>query len=218
MDPVPESGTPLLVLYPGQGSRSLSSVLSEISALRRREEQEQEQEQEEEKKKKEKEKDTGRKMKYNLLAIDGTWQQAREMFTLLRDKVLRRNPSTTQVHWYRVKLDDEHEVVEHEEEHEHKDGSESDSQHGQLVGCGQRKGILRKEPEKGCVTTLEAVAGALGVIEKHFSSGEGIEDAILKPLLKMTEFQKAFNPAVRIRLERKEATLYSASRRTRLLQ
>jgi hypothetical protein len=141
------------------------------------------------------------------------------MFNVLKDTTLnpRNHHQQQQVYWHRVKLEDANA------------NNRSKASSSSYTG-GERKGVLRREPEKGCVTTLEAVAGALGVIEQHLfllskeenrhnpTTMEDVEVAILKPLLKMTGFQKTFDPAVRTRLEREEATLFYPTRRTRLLQ
>ena len=44
--------------------------------------------------------------------------------------------------------------------------------------------MASQEPEKGCVTTMEAVARALGVLE-----GQSVSDALMAPLRLMTQLQ-----------------------------
>ena len=105
-----EGKTDLFVLYPGQQARSLATVVKESGRRRRR--------------------------PWVLVAIDGTWQQAKEMFKCNRHRILPEGAPCA----HRVSLDV---------------GS----------GGGGCALPLRTEPEEGCATTLEAVAAALGVLE-----------------------------------------------------
>mmetsp|Transcript_14841 Transcript_14841/g.38493 ORF Transcript_14841/g.38493 Transcript_14841/m.38493 type:complete len:134 (+) Transcript_14841:729-1130(+) len=58
---------------------------------------------------------------------------------------------------------------------------------------------LRTEPQEGCVTTMEAVARALRVLER--ARGEEVMAAIMAPLEHLVRFQAQFDPAIRARLE-----------------
>jgi len=115
--------------------------------------------------------------KYNLLVIDGTWQEAREMFTTIREHVL-----PPQVPSYRVEISIDEEFP------------------------------LRTEPASGCCTTLEAVARALSVLERS----PEVEDALLKPLVKLVSIQKRYSPAVAMRIDGENGISYKATRQQRL--
>ncbi|BDA49562.1 DTW domain-containing protein 2 [Coccomyxa sp. Obi] len=57
---------------------------------------------------------------------------------------------------------------------------------------------LKREPSLGCMTTAEAVARALGILE---GSNE-VQAALLAPLRQMTALQAAFDPATRARIDK----------------
>ena len=118
--------------------------------------------------------------RWALVAIDGTWQQAKEMFNCSKDRLLP--PGIKGIH--RVNLND-----------------------GTRPLC---RLPLRSEPLEGCVTTLEAVATALGILEDSPS----LADAIMAPLAKLVRLQQEFSPALRERAQGKMS--YKATRRTKL--
>jgi DTW domain len=51
--------------------------------------------------------------------------------------------------------------------------------------------ILKKEPHKGCLTTIEAVARALRILEPD-NMGPLVEETLLKVLRAMVGFQASF--------------------------
>jgi hypothetical protein len=106
-----------------------------------------------------------------LLVIDGTWQQAKEMF-----REVRQNPHLGS------KLHQVSFPPPPPPEDEWRSGRQ------------QSPGVLRKQPAKGCVTTLEAVAFALYYLERALSGGseahaEAVRSALLRPLEAMVEIQ-----------------------------
>lgn len=57
---------------------------------------------------------------------------------------------------------------------------------------------LKREPSLGCMTTTEAVARALGILEGR----DDVQAALLAPLRQMTSLQADFDPATRARIEK----------------
>ncbi|CAL8464563.1 g4098 [Coccomyxa elongata] len=57
---------------------------------------------------------------------------------------------------------------------------------------------LKREPSLGCMTTTEAVARALGILEGSID----VQAALLAPLRQMTALQAYFDPATRARIEK----------------
>merc|ERR1711879_790472 len=89
--------------------------------------------------------------KYLLIAIDGTWQEAKEMFMAVKDSLLKT---------------------------------------GQRISLPHQFTSLKKEPEMGCMTTIEAVANALSILE----SNEELKRRILAPLDKLISLQVLHDP------------------------
>ncbi|QDZ18274.1 DTW domain-containing protein [Chloropicon primus] len=136
----------VFVLYPGAKAESLEDLAEERRASAE-----------------------GDGRRWVLIAIDGTWQQAKEMFTFCRDLLLPRGVENAR----RVELN--------------RRGG----------GGGEGEGLLlMTEPDQGCVTTMEAIATAVSIME----GGEAMEEALLAPLAKLVSLQKGFNPAVKARL------------------
>ena len=106
-----------------------------------------------------------------LIVIDGTWKQAKEMW-----RELKQN---------RYLGDKIHQVTI----------SIPPSERGaatSVSGQQPESGILRKQPAKGCVTTLEAIAYALFDLEKVQASEQAalqVRDALLRPLHAMVRIQ-----------------------------
>lgn len=98
-----------------------------------------------------------------LVVFDGTWRHAKEM--LGASKVFLGEREAVQVSLG---------VVEEEEEGESVYESEF---------------VLRKEPAKGCVSTMEAVARALRLLEPDEVAGAAAERALLEVLKAMVRFQ-----------------------------
>ena len=146
-----EGGADVFVLYPGPGARDLAR---EVAAVPRR--------------------------PWTLVAIDGTWQQAKEMFKTNEDVLLPAGVPSAR----RVSL---------------------------RPPEGGIRMPLRTEPERGCMTTMEAVASALGVL----SDTPDLEPRILAPLAKLYGVQKGFSPSLKARAER--GIDYKGSRRQRLV-
>ncbi|KAK9821318.1 hypothetical protein WJX81_001262 [Elliptochloris bilobata] len=129
---------------------------------------------------------------YWLIALDGTWQQATEMFRAAAPWLL--------AHGTRVELPHERSAAPTSDPPGHPSPAG-----GMGPGDGPQArrpaapGILapiRTEPLRGCVTTLEAVARALALLE----GDAGLQQVLLAPLRRMTELQAQFDPAVRERL------------------
>lgn len=101
-----------------------------------------------------------------LLVIDGTWKQAKEMFREMgRSPYL--GPRVVQV------------ALPPQEAQERGEGGPPD-------------GVLRKQPMKGCVTTLEAIAFSMFYLESLTGvsgQGQAVREALLRPLRAMVEVQ-----------------------------
>ncbi len=131
--------------------------------------------------------------RYNLVLIDGTWQQAREMFLWLRRHLLADNENEggakALIHF--VKL-----------------GSPGAGPEEFGAEAPLR---LRTEPALGCLSTLEACAGAVRALE---GGSQAHWDALMAPLAALVAIQKRFDPAVRARAENPDRiNSGSASRR-----
>jgi hypothetical protein len=113
-----------------------------------------------------------------LVAIDGTWREAREMWQSLKTKLLPPNGHCIQVILPQAPVMTQV-------------GDEDDSSLPAKGAC-----LIRKEPVEGFLTTYEAICKAVAVLE---GTQPNLEDILLKPLRKMTEFQAAFDPAVAAR-------------------
>ena len=108
-----------------------------------------------------------------LLVIDGTWKQAKEMF-----REIQQNPHLGSK-LRQVSFPPQEPPLQQEQ------GDEQQQ---------QGRGVLRKQPVKGCVTTLEAIAFALFYLERTLSGGseehaEGVRSALLRPLEAMVQMQ-----------------------------
>ena len=108
-----------------------------------------------------------------LLVIDGTWKQAKEMF-----REIQQNPH----------LGSKLRQVSFPPQDPPKEQEEGDDEQQ------QGRGVLRKQPVKGCVTTLEAIAFALFYLERTLSGGneahaETVRSALLRPLEAMVQMQ-----------------------------
>ncbi|GMH35782.1 hypothetical protein BSKO_03650 [Bryopsis sp. KO-2023] len=57
----------------------------------------------------------------------------------------------------------------------------------------RREGVLRMEPWEGCMSTVEAIAGALRLLESY---GQRIHDALVTPFHKMVDIQCQHNEAL----------------------
>lgn len=118
---------------------------------------------------------------YTLAVIDGTWQQAHEMLRAVAPRIMGVSENIVQ-----VKLPDPPPA--------HKgSGDESDEAPAMQLP-------LRVEPQEGCVTTMEAVARALHVLEGK-PRGVEVMGAIMAPLEFLVNFQAQYDPAIRARLE-----------------
>ena len=72
--------------------------------------------------------------------------------------------------------------------------------------------VLQQVHASGCCTTLEAVARALSVLERS----PEVENALLKPLVKLVSIQKRYSPAVAMRIDGENGISYKATRQQRL--
>ncbi|KAI4381510.1 hypothetical protein MLD38_007576 [Melastoma candidum] len=128
-----------------------------------------------------------------LIAFDATWKHAKEMLRASED-CLRR------VSAIRVSLD----------------GNYREDVEGGSMYDGEETLVMRKEPREGYVSTMEAVARALGMIEEG-GGGASIEGMLIDVLREMVGLQKAFlkpmKPRVRIAKKKKKRPEDEAQRR-----
>lgn len=82
--------------------------------------------------------------------------------------------------------------------------------HGQGSGRQQQPYLLLMEPMPGCVTTCEAVARAVGLLEPQ---GSRVQEALLKPLAMVAALQAQWDPAVRARVQGEGAQYTTGKRR-----
>ncbi|KAG2434179.1 hypothetical protein HXX76_007906 [Chlamydomonas incerta] len=150
---------------------------------------------------------------YMLVVVDGTWRQAKEMFkvSLKPSDVLPPPPPAADV------------VTEAPPTAAPQPAAAGQGQ-GAAAGAGAGAGadvagdaatgaaaaaaegalqydpsmpcLIRKEPVEGFVTTYEATARALGLLERS----PQLADSLLAPLRLMTRLQAAFDPAIRSRM------------------
>ncbi|KAJ0975603.1 hypothetical protein J5N97_017568 [Dioscorea zingiberensis] len=107
-----------------------------------------------------------------LIVLDGTWAQAKEM-------AAASAPFLSSIAATHVSLGMDESV-------EGESPFESDL-------------VLKKEPFKGCVSTLEAVARALRVLEPDENVGVEVEEVLLRILRAMVGFQKSYLKPVKPR-------------------
>jgi len=110
------------------------------------------------------------KPRYTLLVLDGTWNEVREMWN--KGMHVLGEPHGVGKLAY-LPLDDD---VERKDAVRYK---------------------LRVEPQEGCMSTLECIARALGVIE----GDNGLTLALLRPLARLIELQKQFSPSLQDRAQ-----------------
>ena len=112
---------------------------------------------------------------YCLMVLDGTWQEAKEMHAALLPE-----------------------------------GDEDEEEDGLLLhpvrlpAVGTRPPVrLRTEPAPGLVTTVQAVAEAVHVLEGPAAGGDdgGLRAALLRPLERLAQLQSANDAALRSRLD-----------------
>ncbi|KAJ1256319.1 hypothetical protein BS78_K046600 [Paspalum vaginatum] len=76
--------------------------------------------------------------------------------------------------------------------------------------------VVKKEPRKGCVSTMEAVARALRVLEPEGGKGEEIEEALVEVVRAMVTFQmehvRHLTVAPRVKMRKKELKREEAQR------
>ncbi|XP_039115100.1 tRNA-uridine aminocarboxypropyltransferase 2 [Dioscorea cayenensis subsp. rotundata] len=99
----------------------------------------------------------------NLIVLDGTWAQAKEMATA-------SGPFLSSIGAIQVSLEVDEGV----------DGEST----------FESELVLKKEPFKGCVSTIEAVARALRILEPEEKVGVEVEETLLRVLRAMVGFQK----------------------------
>ena len=127
---------------------------------------------------------------YVLLVIDGTWQQAREMFSAIFAWL---PPSTqmvtiSQAPFLSREVSREPHPLSHFERVRHPVAHSSPD-----TDCAQVQ--IHVEPQQGCMLTAEAVAAALQVAEGG-EAGEAIATGIIRPLQEMISIQARFDPSL----------------------
>ncbi|KAL3134734.1 hypothetical protein ABBQ32_007734 [Trebouxia sp. C0010 RCD-2024] len=112
---------------------------------------------------------------YVLFAIDGTWREAREIYKAVAPHFLTPSSGVQEVR-----------VPSAAQGHE---GNKT----------GDMAWLLRTEPAIGYVTTAEAVARAVAILE---GDNGDLLAKLLAPLKLMTQLQAQFNPSLRERLDK----------------
>lgn len=132
---------------------------------------------------------------YTLLALDGTWKMAKEMGSALLPIVLQAGGVP-------IKFDIGTSIIEGEEEEE---GEGDNNPYAFMM-----------EPLKGCMTTLQAVAKAVGILllqgeeeGKGRTEGGEAEEVALRPLKLLGDFQAQWDPAMQLRLSGQDAMYYN---------
>ncbi|GIM09964.1 hypothetical protein Vretimale_13750 [Volvox reticuliferus] len=153
---------------------------------------------------------------YLLLVIDGTWRQAREMYRVVAPRCLPPGGPGIQValkpsdvlpasvllqrHRQQKPQNAELELAGKTEAEAEAGGSRpGDDDSGLEPGADydpEMPCLIRKEPMEGFVTTYEATARAIGLLERDAAIGS----ELLAPLRLMTRLQASFSPSVRSRM------------------
>lgn len=150
----------MLVLYPGPGARDLAALAASHA------------------------RDGG--VPYCLVAIDGTWQEAREMWHANRDVLIGDAPSA-----FRCRVGFECAPPAMHDGGGGAAAAAAGDNASQFPG-----GAFKAEPNAQGCTTLEAVAHALGVLE----GDDEVASALVRPLARLTALQASHDPALRARL------------------
>lgn len=123
---------------------------------------------------------------YTLLAIDGTWKMAKEMATALLPFVLEAGGVP-------INFD-----------------IGAGREGGEEKGEGDDPFAFMMEPGKGCMTTLQAVAKAVGILQgEEGGKGGEAEEVALRPLKLLGDFQAKWDPALQLRLSGQGAMYYN---------
>ena len=126
-----------------------------------------------------------------LVAIDGTWREAREMWQSLKTELCPPKGKGAL-------------VILPPKQKEASQLAGEGQEASQVAGEGQEEGpgegsaltgacLIRKEPVEGYLTTYEAICRAVAILG---GEDKGLEEVLLKPLRRMTEHQATFDPAV----------------------
>lgn len=169
---------------------------------------------------------------YTLLVLDGTWRQGREMFNSVAPlllppsgpAVLVKLPPATPAAGTAAPLPQDGAAPgapaaaasagvaapDEGEPSPAKRGRDVGSSGGGPEDSSDGGFYLRMEPVAGCLSTCEAVARALCMLESAtgsggMQSGGEVCEAVLRPLARLVEQQARFDPAVRARIETAEA-------------
>lgn len=146
---------------------------------------------------------------YVLLLVDGTWQQAKEMFDAAAVWLLPPEGPGQQV---QLPKQQQQQQQEQEQEQDHSAGKTSLQQAAEddaaataqvpLLLQRDSGARIRTEPAEGTCSTLEAVAAAVSMLEGGGAQSQAVLfDALMTPLRLVTEQQAAFDPAVAARLQ-----------------
>ncbi|DBB18799.1 TPA: hypothetical protein ACH3X3_000399 [Trebouxia sp. C0006] len=145
-------------------------------------------------------------LQYVLFAIDGTWQEAKEIYKAVAPRLLASTSGIQQVQLPCFKNNLDHATLALRGsiascptstpcQVRAQQANEESTQQGVEPGSW----LLRTEPAEGYVTTAEAVSRAVALIEADDAS---LLDQLLAPLKLMTQLQAKYNPSLQLRLDK----------------
>lgn len=142
-------------------------------------------------------------LQYVLFAIDGTWQEAKEIHKAVTPRLLAASSGIQQVQLpcltgsldqATLALAGSNAICPISTPCQEQANDESTRQ-----GVQPGSWLLRTEPAEGYVTTAEAVARAVALIEADDAS---LLEQLLAPLKLMTQLQARYNPSLQLRLDK----------------
>ncbi|KAL0041016.1 hypothetical protein WJX77_002089 [Trebouxia sp. C0004] len=145
---------------------------------------------------------TGPTVYYVLFAIDGTWQEAKEIYKAVAPRLLAASSGIQQVQLPCLKGSLDHATLGLAGSNSSSTpchvSAQQASDDNTWQGVQPGSWLLRTEPAEGYVTTAEAVARAVALLEADDGS---LLDQLLAPLKLMTQLQAKYNPSLQLRLK-----------------
>ncbi|DBA73457.1 TPA: hypothetical protein ACH3X1_011486 [Trebouxia sp. C0004] len=139
---------------------------------------------------------------YVLFAIDGTWQEAKEIYKAVAPRLLAASSGIQQVQLPCLKGSLDHATLGLAGSNSSSTpchvSAQQASDDNTWQGVQPGSWLLRTEPAEGYVTTAEAVARAVALLEADDGS---LLDQLLAPLKLMTQLQAKYNPSLQLRLK-----------------